>query len=177
MARWFVLLGVLIIGAIVLARGLQPASLQQEARGRALLAENARREGVTTLDSGLQIETLRPGQGDKPRPQDMVMVHYKGWLADGTEFDSSYARGEPAVFGVGDVIPGWSEGLQQMQPGGKYRLYVPSNLAYGQEGAGGVIPPNAVLSFEVELLAVKPLPSQPNPAGALPPEGAAPAQP
>ncbi|MEX6725253.1 FKBP-type peptidyl-prolyl cis-trans isomerase [Parapedomonas caeni] len=170
MARWIVLLGALIVGAVVLARVLQPSSLHQEAAGRAFLAENARKPGVVILDSGLQIETLRPGQGDKPRPQDMVMVHYKGWLVDGTEFDSSYARGEPAVFGVGDVIPGWSEGLQQMQPGGKYRLFIPSDLAYGPEGAGGVIPPNAVLSFEVELLAVKPLPLPSASPGAAAPQ-------
>ena len=107
------------------------------------------------MPSGLSYQVLREGKGVKPGPHDRVAVHYEGRLENGTIFDSSYVRNQPEVLSVDQVIPGWSEGLQQMQAGGKYRLLVPSDLAYGPTGAGGVIPPNANLVFDVELLAVQ----------------------
>jgi len=119
--------------------------------GLRFLAENAEREGVITLDSGLQYEVLEAGEGEKPGATDIVTTHYEGRLIDGTVFDSSYARGEPATFPLNRVIPGWTEGLQQMAPGAKYRLFVPSELAYGDRAAGS-IPPNSALIFDVELL-------------------------
>ncbi len=121
--------------------------------GKAFLAENAKREGVTTLASGLQYEVLAAGEGAKPARDDQVRTHYHGTLIDGTVFDSSYQRGQPAEFPVGGVIAGWTEGLQLMGVGSKWRLYVPSELAYGAQGEGN-IPPHSVLVFDVELLAV-----------------------
>jgi len=123
--------------------------------GDSLQAENKKRAGVTTTKSGLQFETLRKGTGAKPTAASTVTVNYAGTLVDGTEFDNSYKRGEPATFPVSGVIPGWTEGLQLMSEGGKYRLVVPSALAYGERGAGKDIGPNATLIFEVELLKVK----------------------
>jgi FKBP-type peptidyl-prolyl cis-trans isomerase len=122
--------------------------------GLRFLAENAERDGVITLDSGLQYEVLEAGEGTKPGATDIVTTHYEGRLIDGTVFDSSYARGEPATFPLDRVIPGWTEGLQQMAPGGKHRLFVPSELAYGDRPAGD-IPPNSALIFDVELLSVE----------------------
>ncbi len=119
--------------------------------GRAYLAENAQREGVTVLASGLQYEVLTAGEGAKPSAQDHVRTHYHGTLIDGTVFDSSYQRGEPAEFPVGGVIAGWVEALQLMNCGSKWRLHVPSELAYGGQEAGS-IPPHSVLVFDVELL-------------------------
>ena len=116
------------------------------------LTENGAREGVLTTPSGLQYEVLEAGAGSSPGADDRVQVHYRGTLLDGTEFDSSYARGEPVVFGVGQVISGWTEALQLMQVGAKYKLFIPSDLAYGAGGAGDLIGPNAALIFEVELL-------------------------
>ena len=116
------------------------------------LTENGAREGVLTTPSGLQYEVLEAGAGASPGADDRVQVHYRGTLLDGTEFDSSYARGEPVVFGVGQVISGWTEALQLMQVGSKYKLFIPSDLAYGAGGAGDLIGPNAALIFEVELL-------------------------
>ena len=116
------------------------------------LTENGAREGVLTTPSGLQYEVLEAGAGASPGANDRVQVHYRGTLLDGTEFDSSYARGEPVVFGVGQVISGWTEALQLMQVGAKYKLFIPSDLAYGAGGAGDLIGPNAALIFEVELL-------------------------
>jgi FKBP-type peptidyl-prolyl cis-trans isomerase len=116
------------------------------------LLENGAREGVVTTDSGLQYEIIEEGDGAKPGPDDTVQVHYRGTLIDGTEFDSSYARGEPVSFGVGQVIAGWTEALQLMNVGSKYKLFIPSELAYGPGGAGDRIGPNAALLFEVELL-------------------------
>lgn len=121
--------------------------------GRAFLAENARREGVVTLASGLQYEVLTAGEGAKPGLDDQVRTHYHGTLIDGTVFDSSYQRGQPAEFPVSGVIAGWTEALQLMGVGSKWRLYVPSELAYGAQGVGS-IPPHSVLVFDVELLAV-----------------------
>lgn len=122
--------------------------------GEAFLSENAKREGVTTTASGLQYEVIRKGAGDRPAASDRVEVHYTGKLIDGTVFDSSVERGVPATFGVTQVIPGWVEALQLMREGDKWRLYIPSTLAYGENGAGGVIGPNMALIFDVELLRV-----------------------
>ncbi len=118
------------------------------------MAENAQREEVTTTESGLQYEVMRMGDGDTPGPEDTVEVHYSGKLLDGTEFDSSYKRGEPVTFGVGQVIAGWTEALQMMPEGSQWRLFIPPELAYGAGGAGQVIGPNAALTFEVELLSI-----------------------
>lgn len=122
--------------------------------GQSFLDENAGKEGVVVLPSGLQYKVLQAGEGKSPGANDQVKVHYRGTLLDGSVFDSSYDRGEPAVFGVKQVIKGWTEALMLMKPGSKWMLYIPSDLAYGQNGAGDVIGPNATLIFEVELLEV-----------------------
>jgi len=122
--------------------------------GNAYLTENAAKEGVITTESGLQYEVLTTGSGAKPTADDQVTVHYHGMLTDGTVFDSSVDRGEPAQFGVTQVIPGWVEALQLMSVGDKWKLTIPSNLAYGDRGAGGLIGPNATLVFEVELIGI-----------------------
>jgi FKBP-type peptidyl-prolyl cis-trans isomerase len=133
----------------------QAAGAEQRTKGEQFLAENAERPEVKTTDSGLQYEVLRAGEGESPAATDTVTVHYRGTLLDGTEFDSSYARGEPATFPLNRVIPGWTEGLQLMNEGAKYKLYIPSDLAYGKDGTpGGPIPPNATLVFEVELVEI-----------------------
>jgi FKBP-type peptidyl-prolyl cis-trans isomerase FklB len=124
------------------------------ADGVAYLAENSTNDDVTTTDSGLQYKTLVAGDGETPKASDQVTVHYKGTLIDGTVFDSSYDRGEPATFPVGGVIAGWTEALQLMNVGDKFELTIPSDLAYGPAGSGAVIGPDAVLIFEVELLAI-----------------------
>ena len=123
-------------------------------QGKAFLEENKKKPGVVTLPSGLQYEVLESGKGDSPKASDNVEVHYTGKLIDGTVFDSSVERGVPASFGVTQVIPGWVEALQLMHEGDKWRLYIPSDLAYGPNGAGGVIGPNMTLIFDVELLRV-----------------------
>ena len=125
-----------------------------KAEGEKFLAENGKKEGVVTLMSGLQYEVLREGNGKKPKATDQVKCHYEGTLINGQVFDSSYKRNEPAVFPLNQVIPGWTEGLQLMQEGAKYRFYIPYILAYGESGAGGSIPPFATLIFDVELLEV-----------------------
>ena len=125
-----------------------------KAAGEAFLAENAKRPEVKTTESGLQYEVITEGTGNKPAASDTVVVHYTGTLIDGTVFDSSVERGTPATFGVTQVIPGWVEALQLMQEGAKWRLYIPSDLAYGTRGAGGAIGPNATLIFDVELLQI-----------------------
>jgi FKBP-type peptidyl-prolyl cis-trans isomerase FklB len=130
-------------------------SEKNKAEGVAYLAENGKKEGVTTTDSGLQYKSLVTGSGEKPTRSDSVKVHYKGTLIDGTVFDSSYGRGEPIVFPVTGVIAGWVEGLQLMQVGSKFELVIPSQLAYGANGSGPVIGPDATLIFEVELLAIE----------------------
>ncbi len=124
------------------------------AEGDAYLAENTKREGVTTLASGLQFEVITEGSGEKPTAESTVRTHYHGTLIDGTVFDSSYDRGQPAEFPVGGVIPGWTEALQLMSVGSKYKLHVPHNLAYGEQGAGGSIAPFSTLVFDVELLEI-----------------------
>jgi FKBP-type peptidyl-prolyl cis-trans isomerase FklB len=116
------------------------------------LQENAKKEGVITLPSGLQYLVLINGEGEKPGPRSMVTVHYEGSLINGKVFDSSYKRGEPASFGVYQVISGWTEALQLMPVGSKWRLFIPSALGYGTRGSGGSIPPNSTLIFDVELL-------------------------
>ena len=122
--------------------------------GEKYLAENAKKDGVITLPSGLQYQVLKEGNGKKPTAKDQVKCHYEGFLIDGTVFDSSVQRGEPAVFGLQQVIAGWTEGLQLMQEGAKYRFFIPYRLAYGEGGAGGAIPPFATLIFDVELIQV-----------------------
>ena len=123
-------------------------------KGKAFLAENAKKEGIVTLPSGLQYQVLKEGNGKKPAATDRVKCHYEGTLIDGTLFDSSIKRGEPAVFGVNQVIPGWVEALQLMSEGAKWRLYIPSELGYGAHGAGEMIPPHSTLIFDVELIEV-----------------------
>jgi FKBP-type peptidyl-prolyl cis-trans isomerase FkpA len=124
------------------------------AAAAAFLADNATKEGVTVTESGLQYEIIEAGEGPMPGPDDTVEVHYRGTLVDGTEFDSSYARGETVSFGVGQVIAGWTEALQLMPVGSKWRLVIPPELGYGAGGAGQLIGPNAALLFDVELIAI-----------------------
>jgi FKBP-type peptidyl-prolyl cis-trans isomerase len=124
------------------------------AEGEAFLSENASKEGVVVTESGLQYQVLRAGEGPTPGPGDQVTIHYKGTLIDGTQFDSSYDRGEPATFSTSGVIQGFSEGLQLMTVGSQYRFFIPSDLGYGPGGSGRVIGPNAALIFEVELLEI-----------------------
>ena len=124
-------------------------------QGDAFLAGNKKKEGVKTLPSGLQYKVIKAGKGKKPKPDDSVTTQYRGTLIDGTEFDSSYKRGQPATFKVSGVIPGWTEALQLMEEGAKWQLFIPPNLAYGERGAGGVIGPNATLIFEIELISIQ----------------------
>ena len=128
---------------------------EAKAAGEAFLAENAKREGVKVTESGLQYEVLDGTIGQKPKATDKVRVHYEGTLIDGTVFDSSYKRGESITFGLNQVIKGWTEGLQLMSVGSKYKLYIPYQLAYGERGAGANIPPYAALIFTVELLGIE----------------------
>ncbi len=128
---------------------------EAKAAGEAFLAENAKREGVKVTESGLQYEVLEATIGQKPKATDKVRVHYEGTLIDGTVFDSSYKRGESITFGLNQVIKGWTEGLQLMSIGSKYKLYLPYQLAYGERGAGANIPPYAELIFTVELLGIE----------------------
>ena len=134
---------------------MEAVATKNKADGEAYLADNAKKEGVVVTDSGLQYKVLEAGEGDAPAPSDIVTVHYRGTLVDGTQFDSSYDRGQPATFPVGGVITGWTEALQLMKPGAKYQLAIPSGLAYGERGAGQVIGPNAVLLFDIELISVE----------------------
>ena len=128
---------------------------EAKAAGEAFLAENAKREGVKVTESGLQYEVLEATIGQKPKATDKVRVHYEGTLIDGIVFDSSYKRGESITFGLNQVIKGWTEGLQLMSIGSKYKLYLPYQLAYGERGAGANIPPYAALIFTVELLGIE----------------------
>ena len=132
----------------------QRVSQENLEEGNKFLEENKAREGVTTTESGLQYEIITEGTGEKPTAADQVRVHYHGTLIEGTVFDSSVDRGEPATFGVGQVIPGWTEALQLMPVGSKWKVYIPSDLAYGERGAGADIGPNSALIFEVELLEI-----------------------
>lgn len=133
----------------------EAVGIKNKTEGETFLAENSKKEGVVTLESGLQYSVITEGNGDKPAATDTVEVHYSGTLLDGTEFDSSYKRGSTVSFPVNGVIPGWTEALQLMPAGSKWKLYIPSELAYGAGGTGGPIGPNATLLFEVELVAVQ----------------------
>jgi len=128
---------------------------KNKTEGESFLAENKKKEGVITLPSGLQYKIVKEGTGETPKLEDTVTVNYRGTLIDGTEFDSSYRRGQPATFSVKGVIAGWTEALQLMKVGSKWQLFVPSNLAYGERGAGRDIEPNATLIFDIELLSIK----------------------
>lgn len=154
----------------------QAQAEKNKAEGEAFLAANKNKAGVKTTASGLQYEVLQEGKGATPKATDQVTVHYKGTLLDGTVFDSSYERNQPATLGVNQVIGGWTEALQLMKVGSKYKLYIPASLGYGEQGAGGVIGPNAPLIFEVELLGIgepkapaNQLESQPQPETTEPP--------
>ncbi len=139
-------------------RQLQERTAQADkakGEGEKFLAENGKKEGVKTTASGLQYEVLTEGKGTKPTAADRVTVHYKGTLLNGEEFDSSYSRGQPVTFPLANVIPGWTEGVQLMTPGSKYKFVIPSELAYGERGAGVKIGPNETLVFEVELISVE----------------------
>lgn len=129
------------------------AGKENKEKGDKFLADNKAKPGIKTTASGIQYEILTEGKGKSPKATDVVKVHYKGTLIDGTPFDSSYDRGQPAEFPLNGVIPGWTEGLQLMKTGGKNRLFIPANLAYGEQGRPG-IPPNSTLIFEVELLEI-----------------------
>jgi FKBP-type peptidyl-prolyl cis-trans isomerase FklB len=131
------------------------AGTENQKKGEAFLAANAKKEGVKTTASGLQYKVVKSGSGAMPKATDTVKVHYHGTLIDGTVFDSSVDRGEPVSFPVGGVIPGWTEALQLMKVGDKFQLYIPSKLAYGENGAGGKIGPNSTLIFDVELLGIE----------------------
>ena len=138
-----------------MAAEMEAMVAKNEAEGVAFLAENAKKEGVVVTESGLQYKVLEPGEGDSPQATDVATVHYRGTLVDGTQFDSSYDRGQPATFPVGGVIAGWTEALQLMKPGAKWQLVIPAELAYGERGAGQDIGPNATLLFDVELISVE----------------------
>jgi FKBP-type peptidyl-prolyl cis-trans isomerase FklB len=146
------------------------AATKNAAEGEKFLAENKNKEGVKTTASGLQYKVLKEGSGPSPKETDTVVTNYKGTLLDGTEFDSSYKRNEPATFPVNRVIKGWTEALQLMKPGAKYQLFIPAALAYGERGAGRDIGPNSTLIFEVELVSIK----APEPAATIAPGAAAP---
>ena len=143
---------------VMLSEYLQKKEKEQAeeniAKGKAYLEENGKREGVVTTTSGLQYEVLTEGTGKSPKATDKVRCHYEGRLTDGTIFDSSYQRGEPADFGLNQVIAGWTEGVQLMKEGAKYRFHIPYLLGYGERGAGASIPPYATLVFDVELIKV-----------------------
>lgn len=149
-----VIVAVVMIGALFLSGGRSAAPTNPLTAGQAFLAQNAQEPGVMTTASGLQYKVITEGSGARPTATDTVTVHYRGTLIDGTEFDSSYSRGEPISFPLNGVIAGWTEGLQLMTVGSKYMLYIPSELGYGAQGAGAAIPPNSTLIFEVELLAI-----------------------
>jgi FKBP-type peptidyl-prolyl cis-trans isomerase len=137
------------------AKQIKERSSSAKTEGEKYMTENAKKEGVTVTDSGLQYEVLTAGDGPKPKATDTVTVHYVGTLLNGTEFDSSVKRGEPATFALNQVIPGWTEGVQLMNKGTKYRFVIPAELAYGDKGAGAEIGPGETLIFEVELLEIK----------------------
>src|SRR5688500_7370522 len=144
-----------LLALVALALAIPAHAQVGREKGEAYLAENAKKEGVKTLPSGLQYKVIKEGAGKQPTKTDTVVVHYKGTLIDGREFDSSYKRGEPAEFGVTQVIKGWTEILQIMKEGAKYQVFIPWQLAYGDRGAGDLIGPHETLVFEVELIKVK----------------------
>ncbi len=138
------------------AERMKKVAENNKKQGEAFLAENKKKSGVITLPSGLQYKVIREGTGAMPKPADTVSVNYRGTLLDGTEFDNSYKRNEPATFPVKGVIAGWTEALQKMKVGSKWQLFIPSHLAYGERGAGNVIGPNSTLLFDVELISIVP---------------------
>ena len=138
-----------------MAAEMEGMAAKNQTAGESFLAENAKQEGVVVTESGLQYKILEPGEGDSPGAADVATVHYRGTLIDGTQFDSSYDRGQPATFPVGGVIAGWTEALQLMKPGAKWQLVIPAELAYGERGAGQDIGPNSTLLFDVELISVE----------------------
>jgi FKBP-type peptidyl-prolyl cis-trans isomerase len=150
----FIIISIIILGIIMFSMDNTKSANENQAEGIAFLTENAKKEGITTTPSGLQYEILTEGKGASPSATDKVTVHYQGTTLDGKEFDSSYKRGESITFPLNGVISGWTEGLQLMQEGAKYRLYIPSELAYGSNGAGADIGPNSTLIFDVELIKV-----------------------
>ena len=150
--RVIALLTVLLIGFTISSTANAATPEENKLAGEAFLAENSTKDGVVTTASGLQYLVLTEGNGPSPSATSNVTVHYKGTTLDGKEFDSSYSRNAPATFPLNQVIAGWTEGVQLMNVGAKYRFFIPSDLAYGKRGAGGDIPPNATLIFEVELL-------------------------
>jgi FKBP-type peptidyl-prolyl cis-trans isomerase len=137
-----------------LREGMTRIAEENRRQGEAFLAENAQKPGVLTTSSGLQYEIISEGGGPKPQSTDTVSVHYEGTLLNGDVFDSSYARNEPTEFALDEVIPGWTEGIQLMSVGGSYRFFIPSGLAYGEQGSGNIIPSNSTLIFRVELLEI-----------------------
>ena len=140
----------------ILARRESEKAAKTMEKEVSFLKENGAKPGVITTESGLQYKVIREGIGLSPDDNDTIVVHYKGSLVDGTTFDSSYERNEPITITAGQVIQGWGEGLKLMKSGGQYELYIPQNLAYGEQGAGGVIPPFATLIFEMEIVEIKP---------------------
>lgn len=143
-----------------IADGKTKVAETNKAEGAKFLADNAKKEGVKSTPSGLQYLVLTEGSGPKPKATDTVKVDYVGTLLDGSKFDSSIDRGQPATFQVDQVIPGWSEAVQLMSVGAKYRVWIPGDLAYGAEGAGGQLPPNSTLVFEISLLGIEPSPAK-----------------
>jgi FKBP-type peptidyl-prolyl cis-trans isomerase len=143
-----------ITGFIMFSMANATTPAENKAAGEKFLAENGQVAGVVTTASGLQYQVFTEGAGASPKATDNVTVHYKGTTIDGKEFDSSYSRGEPATFPLNRVIAGWTEGVQLMKEGAKYRFFIPSNLAYGERGAGRDIGPNAALIFDVELIKI-----------------------
>lgn len=154
--RFIVILTALFLGFSMFSSANAASSEENKSAGIAFLAANAKKPNIKTTNSGLQYEVLTAGKGKaSPKATDNVTVHYKGTTIDGKEFDSSYSRGEPTSFPLNRVIAGWTEGVQLMKEGDKYRFYIPSELAYGERGAGGAIPPNAALIFDVELIKIQ----------------------
>lgn len=152
--RVIALITAFITGFVMFSMANATTPEENKAAGEKFLADNAKNAGVIATASGLQYLVFNEGTGASPKATDNVTVHYKGTTIDGKEFDSSYSRGEPATFPLNRVIAGWTEGLQLMKEGAKYRFFIPSNLAYGERGAGRDIGPNSTLIFDVELLKV-----------------------
>lgn len=152
--RIVAILTAFLIGFVMFSMANATTPAENLAAGEKFLADNAKNAGVVTTASGLQYLVFNEGTGATPKATDNVTVHYKGTTIDGKEFDSSYSRGEPATFPLNGVIPGWTEGVQLMKEGAKYRFFIPSKLAYGERGAGRAIGPNAALIFDVELIKV-----------------------
>ena len=145
----------ILTSTTIMAQDSSSNSSSNLTKGQTFLKENSSKPGVHTTPSGLQYKVVTEGHGKSPKATDTVLVHYRGTTIDGVEFDSSYKRNEPISFPLNGVIPGWTEGVQLMKEGGKVQLFIPSNLAYGSQGAGGVIAPDSTLIFDIELLKVQ----------------------